>query len=313
MASATTTELDPPPCREVAHPPPTHVLYRGRDRLCGVPGEFALARCPLCGLAGTSPRLDERAMAAYYLPSYPAHRTPPQPRGWRGRLGARVDAARFSLTVRMGAFAPLLRRAPGSLLDVGCGRGELASWFAGRGWRAFGVEPGEEAAEHAAATGVETHHGTLEDAPFEAGSFDAILFNHSLEHIPEPEAALRQACALLAPDGLLVISVPNFGCWQRRVFGSRWFHLDLPRHLQHFDRDSLSAMLTRNGFEIASVRTSSSMAGIVGSVQYALWGRSRLSDATMFRLMHLSYPLIALGDLLADGDCLHVSAAPSPA
>ncbi len=303
-------EVDPPPCNGVGHSRPTTTLYRGEDRLCGVPGEFFVTRCPDCGLGGTSPRLDDERIAAYYPSSYPAYRKAPTPTSWRGRIGASIDAARFSFTVRMAAFGPLLKRPPGRLLDVGCGRGELAAWFLARGWDVAGVEPGSAACEDARSAGIEMHCGTLDDAPWGEGSFDAITFNHSLEHIPNPEFALRRAREMLAKDGRLIISVPNFACWQRRLFGSRWFHLDLPRHLQHFDPDSLPAMLLRADLHVLSVRTTSSMSGIVGSLQYALWGRSALSDAAMFRLMHLFYPLVALADRFSQGDCLHVMATP---
>lgn len=284
------------------------MIYVGRDRLCGVPGVFEVVRCPTCGLASTSPRLNDEQMAAYYPASYPAYREAPPAEGWRARAGSVIDRSRFSASVRMGAFRPLVKRAPGYLLDVGCGRGELAAWFGQRGWRVAGVEPGRDACAQAASAGVEAHCGTLADAPWPDATFDAITFNHSLEHIPDPEAALRRASELLVPGGTLIVSVPNFGCWQRRLFGSCWFHLDLPRHLQHFDRESLTAMVRRAGLQPTSVRTSSSMAGLVGSLQYAISGRSSLSDVAMFRLMHLTYPFVALSDLVAQGDCLHLAA-----
>jgi SAM-dependent methyltransferase len=284
-------------------------LYEGCDRLCGVPGRFRVVRCRTCGLAETVPRLEGAEMERFYPDSYPAYRAPAAPGvSLRARVGARIDAARFSTAVREGAFGSLAAARPGRLLDVGCGRGELAAWFARRGWRAFGVEPGASAAALARDAGIDVHHGTLDDAPWGAGSFDAVTFNHSLEHIPDPAGALRRARALLRPGGMLVVSVPNFGCWQRRWFGGRWFHLDLPRHLQHFDRVSLPAMMRGAGLEVTSVRSTSSMAGIVGSLQYALWGRSVLSDVGFFRLMHVLYPLVALADRVSEGDCLHVTA-----
>ena len=53
------------------------------------------------------------------------------------------------------------------------------------------------------------------------------------------------------------------------------------------------------------------MAGLIGSLQYSLSGRASLSDAAMFRLMHLTYPLVALSDVVLQGDCLHVAAVPA--
>jgi dihydrofolate synthase/folylpolyglutamate synthase len=54
---------------------------------------------------------------------------------------------------------------------------------------------------------------------------------------------VRRARALVRPGGLVLVSVPNFGSWQRRRFGSRWYHLDLPRHRTHFSPAGLKATL----------------------------------------------------------------------
>ena len=199
-----------------------------------------------------------------------------------------------------------MKASPGRLLDVGCGRGDLAIWFAQRGWRVAGVEPAAAAAGLAAERGIEVHHGTLDDAPWAPETFDAVTFNHSLEHVPDPRLTLRQAGTLVRPGGLVIVSVPNFGGWQRRLFRSRWFHLDLPRHLQHFDRGSLAEMARAAGLESREVRTTSSLLGFLASVQYAIRGRLFLSDVTMHRAMHLLYPLVLLADLVfREADCLH--------
>jgi SAM-dependent methyltransferase len=295
-----------PPCR---HPGTGRHLYDGEDRLYGVPGQFSVLRCRTCGLGYTVPRLSPEALAPYYPDSYVPYQKPSPPTTLRGRLGARIDAARFSAGIRFGAFRVLTRSRPGRLLDVGCGRGDLAAWFATRGWSVAGVEPAADAARQAEERGIEMHHGTLDDAPWPPGSFDAITFNHALEHVPDPQATLRQAAELLRHGGLVAVSVPNFGAWQRRMFGSAWFPLDLPRHLQHFDRVSLPLMARAAGLEPCEVRTSSLVAGFLASVQYALRGRLFLSDVTMHRAMHLVYPFVVLADVVfREADCLHVVA-----
>jgi SAM-dependent methyltransferase len=295
-----------PPC---GHRGPSRHLYDGQDRLYGVPGRFSVFRCGTCGLGYTVPRPSPDALEAYYPDTYLPYQEPPPPTTLRQRIGARIDEARFSAGIRFGAFRVLTRAEPGRLLDVGCGRGDLAGWFAARGWLVAGVEPAADAARQAEARGIELHHGTLDDAPWPPGSFDAVTFNHALEHVPDPQVTLEQARTLLRPGGLVVVSVPNFGAWQRRMFGSAWFPLDLPRHLQHFDRVSLPRMASAAGLEPCEVRTSSLVAGFLASVQYKLRGRLFLSDVTMHRAMHLLYPFVLLADLIfREADCLHVVA-----
>jgi hypothetical protein len=84
-----------------------------------------------------------------------------------------------------------------------------------------------------------------------------------------PQAAARQLHSILKPGGVLVISVPNFDSLQARLFRSRWFHLDVPRHLFHYTPSSLTKLLETAGFAVVDVTYFSSehnWAGILGSV-----------------------------------------------
>ena len=48
----------------------------------------------------------------------------------------------------------------------------------------------------------------LQDAPFADGSFDWIVCNHVLEHIPDDRRAMREMCRMLKPGGLAILQVP---------------------------------------------------------------------------------------------------------
>ena len=74
-----------------------------------------------------------------------------------------------------------------------------------------------------------------------------------LEHLPDPLATLHKCAQLIRPGGTLIIGVPNLDSWQSRFSGSHWFHLDVPRHLFHFSRQSLSHALMLAGFDISHV------------------------------------------------------------
>ncbi len=297
----------PPACpgcgNPVGHP---RVLLRGHDRLTGAPGQFTVLACPGCGLAFTHPRPHPDDFATYYPESYSAYE--PNVSDRRPSLGERVGSLQRQAIVRFGPYRKVWQRAPGRLLDVGCGTGDLAATFSRRGWSVAGIEPSGAAAEHARALGVEAVAGTLADAPWGEGEFDAVLFNHSLEHIDDPALAIADAARLLRPGGLLAIAVPNFGSWHRRLFGSAWFQLDLPRHLQHFDRASLSTLVEAAGLRPVGVSAASMRPSPLGSLQYATLGRLRFEGRGFRILAWALAPLLFLSDRLLEGDCLHLVA-----
>jgi hypothetical protein len=85
------------------------------------------------------------------------------------------------------------------------------------------------------------------------GGWAAVVFWHSLEHLPDAGATLDRAAAMLEPGGVLVAAMPNAASLQARLFGDRWFALDLPRHLVHVPSPVLLARLRQLGMEIERV------------------------------------------------------------
>jgi SAM-dependent methyltransferase len=204
----------------------------GEDRLLGVPGRFTVAECTGCGLALTAPRLEGEALGAHYPDRYGQHVAGGG--GWLSRLRRR----QLDLGLRRAPFS-IGRGRTGRMLDVGCGRGDHAAAFARAGWTACGLDFAPAAVAAARAQGVDAEVGEVESAPWPARSFDLVLFSHVVEHLPDPVRSLRAAGELVAPGGRIVVQVPDWGSRLRRWFGTYWFNLDLPRHLQHFDAAAL--------------------------------------------------------------------------
>jgi SAM-dependent methyltransferase len=73
---------------------------------------------------------------------------------------------------------------------------------------------------------------------------------HVLEHLDDPGAALATIARWLRPGGVLLAGVPNLASVQARLGGSRWYHLDVPRHRTHFTPDGLSRLLGAHGFAV---------------------------------------------------------------
>jgi hypothetical protein len=162
--------------------------------------------------------------------------------------------------------------------------------------------------------GVATKLGTLGTTGTELpGGFDAVVFNHSLEHVVVPVEDAKVALSLLRDGGLVIVSAPNFASWQRRRFGTYWFHLDLPRHRSHFSPPGLTQLLSRAGFADVAVGTSSSADGLPMSLQYRRFGRRRFDRGVGYYVavaaILLSAPATAAVNRAAgSGDILHAVA-----
>ena len=118
---------------------------------------------------------------------------------------------RLLSAVRVGEPALCVsREPPGLVLDVGCGEGRTLQRLKQMGWQPYGVELDPRAATYGIETfGLDVFCGQLEDARFRACVFDLVLFHHSLEHVPRPLFALREAYRRLKPRGGVLIHAPT--------------------------------------------------------------------------------------------------------
>ena len=285
-------------------------LLSSPDRLHGVPGSFSVARCDSCGLGITLPVAQPGELSAFYPATYCAYGLPT---GVLRPISAAIQRLQCWQALRTGPLAAVTELPTGNLLDVGCGRGDLGSWLVQRSWSVTGVEPSSQACAVARGRGVDARVGTLAEVELDPESYDVVVFRQSLEHVTDPVADLRRALGALRDGGVAIISVPNFGCWQRRRFGGAWFHLDLPRHRFHFDAEALRATLECAGFADVQTSTSSSTAGLPASIQYATLGRCLFPDGLAQRVAvaacALTGPVAWLTDrLTGGGDVLHAVA-----
>ena len=164
-------------------------------------------------------------------------------------------------------------------MELGCSHGAFLEQLRDRGWECVGIEPAADVASRAAERGLDVRVGSLESVvatnpqTFAPSSFDAVFAWMVIEHLHDPVATLRLARELLKPGGTLSISVPNFGCWERRALGRVWYALQLPTHLQHFTSASLRRMLEASGFELVELIHQRNVNNLVGSL--GLWLRTK--------------------------------------
>jgi len=222
-------------------------LFRASDRLFGTTTEeFSVVRCRDCGLMRLEPPPAPDTLGRYYPDSY-----------WfspDATTAGHLEEAYRRLVLRDHVHfvdrALRATRARGPILDVGCGGGLFLRLIRGRGFRAMGLDFSPQAAAVAwRRQGVPAVCALLERAPFRPASLAGLTMFHVLEHLHDPRAYLLAARELLAPDGRLVVQVPNAACWQFRVLGRAWNGIDVPRHLFDFRAPDLERLLASCGFE----------------------------------------------------------------
>ncbi len=230
------------------------LVWPMRDRLCGLPGSFALVRCAGCGLLYLNPRPVPAYIHVYYPESYESF--------IRQRTGRLPPWQRYSLRYGLWKRCRLVLRYKrgGRLLDLGCGTGQfLAEMGRYPSWKLAGVEPNTEAADFARrALGLDVHPGDLFSARFPDHHFDVVTMWDVLEHLYEPVSTLREIGRVLKPDGVLILRTPSLDSWDARVFGRYWAGLDSPRHLAVYSRRTIEKLLARAGFTVRDFRTGSS-------------------------------------------------------
>lgn len=85
---------------------------------------------------------------------------------------------------------------------------------------------------------------------FPADFADLIIMRSYLEHEINPKAVLQSAKICLKPDGIILIKVPNFACWNRVVRGVGWPGFRFPDHVNYFTPATLREMVVQSGLVI---------------------------------------------------------------
>ena len=188
--------------------------------------------CGACGAWSVDPPQGDDELDSAYGGWYR------RPEGRFAGFGDRLlRQTRGSIARRIDRIAP-----PGPVLDVGAGEGALLDALRARDRVARGID------RHRSHPDVEER-----DLLDTAGTWAAIVFWHTLEHLRDAGRSLDHAASLLEPRGVLIVTMPNASSLQATVFGDDWFGLDYPRHLVHVPATVLLDRLETLGLSVGRV------------------------------------------------------------
>ena len=202
---------------------------------------FAIVQCVGCNFQFTNPRPNEAEIGRYYeSDAYVSHNS-----GAAGLINQAYKVARFFTMRRKVSLLNQLAPRRGKLLDYGCGTGHFLAAAQAASWKVAGLEPNARAREEASHR-LGQPMGQEGWAAFEPGSFDAITLWHVLEHVHTLNETLAQLTALLKPDGVMLIAVPNVESLDAQHYRELWAAYDVPRHLYHFAPKTMAQLLKKH-------------------------------------------------------------------
>jgi len=147
------------------------------------------------------------------------------------------------------------------VLDLASGEGAVSEFLKKLGCEVTAFDISKEALKKAAARGVKTVSGNVENKlPFKDESFDAIFWGDNVEHLFLPAKTLTEIHRILKKSGRLVISTPNMSYWRYRLFylfkgmvpQTEWYNQS-PwewEHIRFFNQKIMTNFLSQNKFNL---------------------------------------------------------------
>src|SRR5712671_3836920 len=136
-----------------------------------------------------------------------------------------LKSSRYDVTpdpesfIRNKLFVDEAKKYP-RVLECGCSNGFLSKLISAGGSRVVGLEIDTEAAEQAWKVCARVLSLELNEIDWTKNigeQFDLITFGDVLEHLINPQVALREAMQILAPGGRVLICLPNIAHWTMRL------------------------------------------------------------------------------------------------
>lgn len=258
---------------------------------------FSFVRCTACDYVYLNPPVPPDTIGAYYEESYLPYRGA-EAWGKYAHLAEKGEQALDKKRARL-AMKHFKQKPLEHCLDVGCGKPtflkklkeETACEAWGLDFKVEGWKSSPAFSDLRLLEGEVRDLASRKDLP----CFDLITMWHYLEHDYNPLSTLRSLKKIAHPETRLIIEVPDYDSISRKLQGSFWAGYHTPRHISLFNRQSLSRLLDKSGWQVIQEKKNGTMS------PYALWwlGRMEKKEADWSQSLEPYFPGFLAGYLLS--------------
>ena len=210
--------------------------------------EFTIIKCTNCDFHFTNPRPTDSELGKYYISDhYISHNNTSKNLFEKTYQFIRNIAIKGKYKLVTSYFKT------GSILDIGCGTGDFLNTFKINNWITKGIEPSDIARKQAVEN-LDLDVDESTDLKNVKGKFDVITMWHVLEHVTELNETIEQLNRLTTKTGKVIIAVPNYKSYDSSFYKKYWAAYDLPIHLYHFSKETISLIFENHGFSLIKTK-----------------------------------------------------------
>ncbi|MCA0431324.1 MAG: class I SAM-dependent methyltransferase [Bacteroidetes bacterium] len=207
---------------------------------------FTIVNCTKCSFKFTNPTPNFDVLGNYYKSEdYISHSNTS-----KGLISKLYKTVRnYTLKNKLKLVEKHVSR--GTLLDYGCGTGMFLNVCKQNGWKVCGMEPDAGASKIATEMGLNVFSDKNRVNTYTNHSkFNVITLWHVLEHVTDLNETLTFFKENLDNNGVLILALPNYKSYDANYYKEHWAAYDVPRHLYHFDVNTIQNLLKLYGFSL---------------------------------------------------------------
>jgi 2-polyprenyl-3-methyl-5-hydroxy-6-metoxy-1,4-benzoquinol methylase len=149
---------------------------------------------------------------------------------------ANVSFAKYSMYWWSNRFYAMLARRYGRrgarFLEVGSGMGHLVAQLEDT-FETFGCDINHWAVKKSKEVVNKSllQMASAQELPFTNNSFNVVIIKHIVEHLPDPQKAIREIARVTEPGGMLILATPNLDSLLKPWKGDKWIGYQDPTHI----------------------------------------------------------------------------------